>query len=40
MFGSEVGSQVAWLLPAALILGVAGLWFARGRSAPSRSAPG
>jgi 4-amino-4-deoxy-L-arabinose transferase-like glycosyltransferase len=32
MFGSEVGTQVAWLLPAALILGVAGLWFARSRS--------
>src|SRR5207342_1762893 len=32
MFGSEVGTQVAWLIPAALILGVAGLWFARGRS--------
>ena len=33
MFGSEVGTQVAWLIPAALILGVAGLWFARGRGA-------
>jgi 4-amino-4-deoxy-L-arabinose transferase-like glycosyltransferase len=31
MFGSEVGSQVGWLVPAALVLGVAGLWFARGR---------
>ena len=31
MFGSEVGSQVGWLIPAALVLGVAGLWFARGR---------
>jgi 4-amino-4-deoxy-L-arabinose transferase-like glycosyltransferase len=31
MFGSEVGTQAAWLIPAALILGVAGLWFARGR---------
>lgn len=31
MFGSEIGGQVAWLLPAALVLGVAGLWFARGR---------
>jgi 4-amino-4-deoxy-L-arabinose transferase-like glycosyltransferase len=30
MFGSEVGTQVAWLVPAALILGVAGWWFARG----------
>jgi 4-amino-4-deoxy-L-arabinose transferase-like glycosyltransferase len=31
MFNGEVGSQVAWLLPAALVLGGAGLWFARGR---------
>jgi 4-amino-4-deoxy-L-arabinose transferase-like glycosyltransferase len=31
MFGSEIGSQIAWLLPAALILGVAALWFARDR---------
>ena len=31
MFNSEVGTQVAWLLPAALVLGVAGMWFARGR---------
>ena len=31
MFGSEVGGQVAWLLPAAVVLGVAGLWFARTR---------
>ena len=30
MFDCEIGSQVAWLLPAALLLGVAGLWFARG----------
>ena len=30
MFNSEIGSQIAWLLPAALVLGVAGLWFARG----------
>jgi len=29
MLGSEVGGQVAWLLPAALVLLVAGLWFAR-----------
>ena len=33
MFNSEVGSQVAWLLPASLLLGAAGLWFARGRRA-------
>jgi 4-amino-4-deoxy-L-arabinose transferase-like glycosyltransferase len=31
MFNSEIGTQVAWLLPAALVLGVAALWFARGR---------
>ncbi|GCD91404.1 glycosyltransferase family 39 protein [Nocardioides sp. LS1] len=30
MFDSEIGGQVAWLLPAALVLGVAALWFARG----------
>ncbi|MCW2792485.1 MAG: glycosyl transferase [Nocardioides sp.] len=30
MFDGEIGGQVAWLLPAALILGVAALWFARG----------
>jgi 4-amino-4-deoxy-L-arabinose transferase-like glycosyltransferase len=29
MFSSEVGGQVAWLLPAALVLLVAGLWFTR-----------
>ena len=31
MFTSEIGGQVAWLLPAALVLGAAALWFARGR---------
>jgi len=31
MFGSEVGGQIAWLLPAALILGVAALVVARHR---------
>jgi 4-amino-4-deoxy-L-arabinose transferase-like glycosyltransferase len=31
MFDSEVGTQVAWLLPAASALGVAALCFARGR---------
>jgi 4-amino-4-deoxy-L-arabinose transferase-like glycosyltransferase len=30
MFGAEVGTQVAWLLPAALVLGVAALVLARG----------
>jgi 4-amino-4-deoxy-L-arabinose transferase-like glycosyltransferase len=29
MFNSDVGTQVAWLLPAALVLGIAGLRFAR-----------
>ncbi|MFI6776294.1 ArnT family glycosyltransferase [Nocardia sp. NPDC050412] len=29
LFGSEMGGQIAWLLPAALILGVAGLWLTR-----------
>jgi 4-amino-4-deoxy-L-arabinose transferase-like glycosyltransferase len=29
MFNSEVGSQVAWLIPAAMILGAGALWFAR-----------
>ena len=41
MFDSEIGGQVAWLLPAALVLGVAGLWFARGRgSAADACRPG
>ena len=29
LFGSEIGGQIAWLLPAALLLGAAALWFAR-----------
>jgi 4-amino-4-deoxy-L-arabinose transferase-like glycosyltransferase len=29
LFDSEIGGQVAWLMPAALVLGVAALWFAR-----------
>ncbi len=29
MFDSEIGGQVGWLIPAALLLGGAGLWFAR-----------
>ena len=29
MFDSEIGGQIAWLLPAALILLGAGLWFTR-----------
>ncbi|GAA2143229.1 glycosyltransferase family 39 protein [Nocardioides koreensis] len=36
MLGSEIGGQVAWLLPAALVLGVVGLWFARGRGPAPR----
>ncbi len=31
MFGSEVGGQVAWLLPAALVLGATAAWFVRRR---------
>ncbi|SDR88450.1 4-amino-4-deoxy-L-arabinose transferase [Nocardioides scoriae] len=29
LFDSEIGGQIAWLLPAALVLGAAALWFAR-----------
>ena len=40
LFNGEIGGQIAWLLPAALILLVAGLWFtARGPRAPTGSAP-
>lgn len=40
MFNSEVGGQIAWLLPAALILLVAGLWLTRkaGRTDFARAA--
>ncbi|MEU1171896.1 glycosyltransferase family 39 protein [Streptomyces microflavus] len=40
MFNSEVGGQIAWLLPAALILVVAGLWLTRkaGRTDSARAA--
>ncbi|MEV5834921.1 glycosyltransferase family 39 protein [Nocardia sp. NPDC052112] len=40
LFGSEMGGQIAWLLPAALILGGAGLWFTRRapRTDPARAA--
>ena len=31
LFNSEIGGQIAWLLPAALVLGAASLWFARRR---------
>ena len=38
MFNSEIGSQVAWLIPAAMILGVGSVWFARSdRRRQSRS---
>ncbi len=29
LFNTEIGGQIAWLLPAALVLGGAALWFAR-----------
>ncbi len=29
MFGSEFGGQIAWLIPAALLFGLAGLWWTR-----------
>jgi 4-amino-4-deoxy-L-arabinose transferase-like glycosyltransferase len=29
MFNAEIGGQIAWLVPAALVLGAAALWFAR-----------
>ncbi len=40
MFGSEIGGQIAWLLPAALVLLVAGLWLHRRapRGDPRRAA--
>ncbi|MEU7660795.1 glycosyltransferase family 39 protein [Streptomyces lincolnensis] len=40
MFNSEIGGQISWLLPAALILLVAGLWATRraGRTSVTRGA--
>lgn len=40
LFGSEMGGQISWLIPAALILGVAGLWLTRRapRTDPARAA--
>ncbi|MBF4997611.1 glycosyltransferase family 39 protein [Nocardia sp. BSTN01] len=40
LFGSEMGGQISWLIPAALILGVAGLWLTRRapRTDPTRAA--
>ncbi len=29
LFNSEIGGQIAWLLPAAFVLGIAALWFGR-----------
>ena len=29
LFGTDIGGQIAWLLPASVILGAAALWFAR-----------
>ncbi|WP_134741333.1 glycosyltransferase family 39 protein [Nocardioides sp. 503] len=37
MFGSENGGQVAWLVPAALVLGVAALWLTRRGSRTTRA---
>ncbi|MFI5778787.1 glycosyltransferase family 39 protein [Nocardia sp. NPDC051570] len=37
LFGDQMGGQIAWLLPAALVLGVAGLWAVR--RAPRTDAP-
>ena len=31
LFNSEIGGQIAWLLPAALVLGAVALWFGRRR---------
>ncbi len=33
LFGTDIGGQIAWLMPAAFVLGVAALWFARRDSA-------
>nr|WP_311984138.1 glycosyltransferase family 39 protein [Parafrankia sp. CH37] len=40
MFGSEIGTQISWLIPTALVLLVAGLWVTRraARTDPARAA--
>ena len=40
MFGAEVGGQVAWLLPAALLLLAAGLWLTRRTPRTNRARAG
>ncbi|GAA3884434.1 glycosyltransferase family 39 protein [Saccharothrix violaceirubra] len=37
LFGASMGAEISWLLPAALIGLVAGLWFARGRPRTDRT---
>jgi 4-amino-4-deoxy-L-arabinose transferase-like glycosyltransferase len=37
LFGPEVGGQITWLLPAALILLAAGVWLSRGAASRQRS---
>ena len=36
LFNSEIGGQIAWLLPAAMVLGVAALWVGRRHAPPTR----
>jgi 4-amino-4-deoxy-L-arabinose transferase-like glycosyltransferase len=40
MLGAEVGGQIAWLLPAALLLLAAGLWLTRGAPRTNRARAG
>ena len=39
LFNAEIGGQISWLLPAALVLLVAGLWLTR-RAPAHRPGPG